>query len=119
VASPPGRRGLLVRDGGGVSLAADGAGRYHVELDAEGALDHGRLQLSPSGLAGGRASLTVQGAEKIGGRTPWRTHVTADGAMVAEAALGPYGVDLTVQSSGVSTSEAGATIEDLDAVTVL
>ncbi len=117
VAAPAGRRGLLVRDPGGVSLAADGPGRYHVEVEVEGALDRGRLLLSPSGLAGGRATINIHGADTVGGRTPWRTHVAGDGALVAEAALGPFGVDLSLQTGGVS--EAGSTLEDLDAVTVL
>jgi hypothetical protein len=121
VTFPAGRRGLLVRDSSGVALAADGPGRYHLEIQAEGGLEHGRLVLTPAGLAGGRASLTIHGAESataIGGRTPWRTHSDGSGALVAEAALGSYGVDLTL-GHVAPTAEAGSSIEDLDAVTVL
>jgi hypothetical protein len=117
VEAPPGRRGILVRDSSGVSLAADGAGRFHLEIEVEGALDRGRLVLAPSALAGGRAAITVHGADGVGGRTPWRTHIGPDGALVAEAALGPFGVDLSLQSSE-SNNEAGSIIEDLDAITV-
>ena len=120
VAPPVGRRGRLVRDSSGVSLAADGPGHYRLEIQAEGALDHGRLTLSPNGLAGGRASLTIHGADGVGGRTAWRTHSDADGALVAEAALGPFGVDLTLaHSPAAQTNEAGSTLEDLSAITVL
>jgi hypothetical protein len=43
-------------------------------------------------------------------------HPNADG-VVAEAALGPFGLDLRVAESAPA-SEAGATLEDLDAITV-
>ncbi len=120
VTPPEGRRGLLVRDPGGVSLAADGAGRYHVELEVEGALDHGRLQLSPNGLAGGRARLIVRGADTITGRTPWRSSPGPDGSLMAEAALGPFGLDLNVAvAPPYAHNEAGASVEELDAITVL
>jgi hypothetical protein len=56
----------------------------------------------------------------VGGRTSWRTHSDADGALVAEAALGPFGVDLTLAHGPAGTSgEAGSTLEDLHAVTVM
>jgi hypothetical protein len=119
VEAPAGRRGLLVRDPGGVSLAADGAGRYRVHLEAEGALERGRLLIAPGGLAGGRARLTIHGADGVGGRTSWRTRSGSDGTLIAEAALGPFGVDLSLASAPASVGEAGATIEDLSAVTVL
>jgi hypothetical protein len=119
VNAPDGRRGLLVRDPGGVSLAADGPGRYHVELEAEGTLDHGRLTVAPPGLSGGRTRLTVRGADSIGGKTGFRTSAAPDGALLAEAALGPYGLDLQLGGAPPTRSEAGTTVEDLEAVTVL
>jgi hypothetical protein len=119
VNSPEGRRGLLVRDPGGVSLAADGPGRYHIELEAEGTLDHGRLAVAPPGLSGGRTRLIVRGADSIAGRTAFRTSPGPDGALVAEAALGPYGLDLQLAGAPPTASEAGTTVEDLEAITVL
>jgi hypothetical protein len=115
VTPPDGRRGLLVRDST-LALAADGAGHYRLELSAEGALDHGRLTIAPNGLAGGRAKIHVHAVEAVGGKTPWRSRATAEGLLV-EAALGPFGVDLRVEGAAPA-NEAGATLEDLDAITV-
>ena len=115
VTPPDGRRGLLVRDAS-IALAADGAGHYRIELSAEGPLDHNRLTIAPSGLAGGRAKIVVRGVDAISGKTPWKLRPSGDGVL-AEAALGPFGLDLRSESAA-PTSEAGATLEDLDAITV-
>jgi hypothetical protein len=122
VEAPDGRRGLLVRSADGVAFAADGVGRYQLDLEAEGALEQTptglRLLWAPPGLAGGRAQLEVRGQEAVSGRTSWRTERHAGGALIAQAALGAAGLELLLEGA-VARSEAQTSLENLRALTVL
>ena len=122
VEAPDGRRGLLVRSSDGVALAADGVGRYELDLEAEGPLETvgtgSRLLWAPPGLAGGRARLEVHGGERIAGRSAWRLERGAHGVVVAQAALGAGGLELLLQGPD-ARGEASATLEELRALTVL
>ncbi len=118
VTAPDGRRGLLVRERGGVAFVAEGAGHYEVAIEAEGAPPGGDLLIAPPGLAGGRARLRVHGAERVAGRTAWRVSTASSGALEADAALGAAGLELKLDAPE-RTDEAGAALDDLEAVTVL
>jgi hypothetical protein len=119
VSGPDGKRGLLVRDGAGVAFVGEGAGRFVVELAAEGALDGGRrLLIAPPGLAGGRARLDLHGADSVGGRTAWRTRGGPAGALTVEAALGASGLELVLPKSEAAR-EPGTALDDLEAITVV
>jgi hypothetical protein len=121
VDAPEGRRGLLVRERSGVAFVGEGAGRYQLSITCEGTLDAapagGRLAIAPPGLAGGRARLSVR-ADQVEGRTAWRSVAEPGGVLTVEAALGASGLELIVPSSAPSR-EAGASLEELEAVSVL
>jgi hypothetical protein len=122
VSGPSHLRGILARDVEEVVFVAEGAGSYRVRMEVEATLAFSprgrRLHLAPPGLFGGRASLLVQDAERIEGRTRWRTTSTAGGLRL-EAALGLTGLDLEIPTSGGPPVQVGAGIDDLQAVTVV
>ncbi|MBI5545052.1 MAG: hypothetical protein HY901_14265 [Deltaproteobacteria bacterium] len=119
---PKDRRGLLVRSVEGIAFAADGLGRYQLDLEVEGPLEVAgsstRLAWFPPGLAGGKARIEVPGLERIAGRTGWSIERGPGGRTTALAALGASGLELLLPGAAERT-EAGATLEELRALTVV
>lgn len=112
---------LLVRTAEGVAIAAKGPVQFTVRLAAEGLLDPtpggARLRFAPPGLSGGRAELTVRGADQVGGATAWVVERRRD-ELVVSSALGVAGMELVLPVSK-PRGETGTAVEDLHAVTVL
>ncbi|MGC4115826.1 MAG: hypothetical protein QM765_14755 [Myxococcales bacterium] len=122
VDAPAERRGLLVRSRSGVAFAADGLGRYGLDLEVEGPLEaegsSQRLTWAPPGLAGGKARIDVRGQDRVAGKSGWRLERGSRGQLTAEAALGAAGLELLLPGS-VERAEAGTTLEELRALTVV
>ena len=122
VDAPSGQRGLLVREPGGVVIAASGAGHYRVSINAEGNLEHAahgiRLRLPMPGLTGGHAHIIVPPGERPTGLTPWKRSTLPGDRTEAEAALGAEGLDLVLADEDAPT-EASGSLDGLTALTVV
>jgi hypothetical protein len=117
VLTPEDKRGLLVRTGSAIALAAEGSGTYELEIDAEGSLSLGGLKIAPAGLTGGTAELLMRGVERLDGEG-WKIATAESGEMVANRALGLEGLSIRLPPIPAPES-AGAGLEELEAVTVV